>query len=304
MDGSNPIYFEKPNCPPLIFEIMESIFKVNPKDRPTFAVLKVKLMDILTILKGGPANANKIPFKQSTGDDQITKMSNQLLKLDLRMGSASHQKLVEQLKEKGLINTPAVERVMRAVDRGDYANKNPYINSPASIGCNVNTSAPHMHAIMLELVAEKLKSGCKGLDVGSGSGYITTCMALLAGPTGKIIGIEHMTDLVFQSTDNVKKTYPELISSGVIKFVVGDGRRGYAKEGPYDVIHIGAATPEFHQHLIDQLREGGRIVTAYGPPGGSQHLVVADKIGGKLKITKKMGVIFAPLTSQTEQLSK
>ena len=65
------------------------------------------------------------------------------------------------------------------------------------------------------------------------------------GEQGKAVGIEHIGELVKESTANVKKAAltSGLLERGVLKFVVGDGRQGLAEEGPYDAIHVGAAAP-------------------------------------------------------------
>lgn len=73
---------------------------------------------------------------------------------------------------------------MLAVDRGNYSKSNPYMDAPQGIGFGVTISAPHMHAHALELLKDQLTEGERALDVGSGSGYLTACMALMVGETG------------------------------------------------------------------------------------------------------------------------
>ena len=91
------------------------------------------------------------------------------------------------------------------------------------------------------------------MDVGSGSGYLTVCFAKMVGPTGKVVGIDHIKELVNWSESNVKKNNGDLLASGQIKLVVGDGRQGYAQDGPYHAIHVGAAAPTLPQALVEQL---------------------------------------------------
>lgn len=54
------------------------------------------------------------------------------------------------------------------------------------------------------------------------------------GPTGKVVGVEHIKELVESSTRNVKKSHPEWIENGQVELVEGDGRLGYPNEAPYD----------------------------------------------------------------------
>ena len=102
----------------------------------------------------------------------------------------------------------------------------------------------------MELLQKQLKDGNKVLDVGSGSGYLTVCFAKMVSPTGKVIGIDHVKDLVNWSGINVRKNHGDLLDSGHVKLVIGDGRQGYANDGPYDAIHVGAAAPTLPQPVM------------------------------------------------------
>ena len=91
----------------------------------------------------------------------------------------------------------------------------------------------------------------KALDVGSGSGYLTACMAYMVGPTGKVVGIEHAPDLVEASRRNVEKIDPSYISSGRVRFMEADGRNGCPEEAPFDCIHVGAASDDMPTEVIE-----------------------------------------------------
>ena len=78
------------------------------------------------------------------------------------------RRLNKPVKNYGIIKSPEVEKAMRAVDRGNYCTRSPYVDSPQGIGFDVTISAPHMHAHALEILKNHLKEGNKVLDVGSG----------------------------------------------------------------------------------------------------------------------------------------
>lgn len=65
----------------------------------------------------------------------------------------------------------------------------------------------------MELLKDQLIEGERALDIGSGSGYLTACMAIMLGNNGKAVGIDHIPELVEKSVENVKKDNPELLNS-------------------------------------------------------------------------------------------
>jgi len=65
----------------------------------------------------------------------------------------------------------------------------------------------------LELLKDQLVEGERALDIGSGSGYLTACMAIMLGENGKAVGIDHIPELVEKSIENVRKDNPDLLNS-------------------------------------------------------------------------------------------
>eukprot|EP00850_Spirogloea_muscicola_P009021 SM000049S16792 [mRNA] locus=s49:671225:673023:- [translate_table: standard] len=233
--------------------------------------------------------------------------------------------------ENGIVSSARVAATMRQVDRADFVQPGggAYEDSPQLIGAasvaasellvllqppplrppadgagyNATISAPHMHGYCLSLLADHLQPGMRVLDVGSGSGYLTAIMALLVGEKGRVVGVEHIPELVERSLKAISKGKAgQLLENGSLTIHLADGRLGHAQDGPYHAIHVGAAAAELPQELVDQLRPGGRMVV----PVGSifQDLEVVDKEpDGTVRRHSAMGVRYVPLTARDRQLA-
>lgn len=220
-------------------------------------------------------------------------------------GSISKNKaLVEQLQHYGIVKSNKVVEVMETIDRGLFVPEgNPaYMDTPLPVGYNATISAPHMHATCLELLEDHLQPGMRALDVGSGSGYLTACFAMMVGPEGHAVGVEHIPELVAQSVENIKRSAASaLLDRGSLSIHVADGRLGWPELAPYDAIHVGAAAPEIPKPLVDQLKPGGRMVIPVGK--FLQDLEVVDKkLDGSVSVHTVTSVRYVPLTSREEQL--
>ncbi|XP_029674573.1 protein-L-isoaspartate(D-aspartate) O-methyltransferase-like isoform X3 [Formica exsecta] len=217
---------------------------------------------------------------------------------------------VERLfTDAGILATDRAEAAMLTVDRAKYCHESdPYLDRPRRIGYNVTISAPHMHAYALSILSDQLFDGAKALDVGSGSGYLSACMAYMVGSNGRVIGIEHIPELIEISTRNVREDNPHFLKENRIKFIVGDGRLGHAADGPYNAIHVGAAADTLPQevNLINQLAPGGRLICPVVAIEGFQRfqdLLQVDKnTDGTITKKKLMQVSYVPLTDPTTQL--
>ncbi|KAG5230246.1 protein-L-isoaspartate O-methyltransferase [Salix suchowensis] len=212
--------------------------------------------------------------------------------------------MVENLQHYEIISSKKVAEVMETVDRALFVPDGTpaYDDSPMAIGYNATISAPHMHATCLQLLEEYLKPGMHALDVGSGTGYLTACFALMVGPQGRAVGVEHIPELADSSLKNIEKSAAApLLKEGSLSIHVGDGRQGWPEFAPYDAIHVGAAAPEIPQPLLDQLKPGGRMVIPVGKI--SQDLKVVDKKeDGSVTVRTEISVRYVPLTSRDAQL--
>eukprot|EP00037_Helgoeca_nana_P013979 m.129565 g.129565 ORF g.129565 m.129565 type:complete len:226 (+) comp22329_c0_seq2:461-1138(+) len=220
-----------------------------------------------------------------------------------RSHGRTNAELVANLERNELFKSPRVREAMMATDRGHFVPRsgNPYADAPQLIGHGATISAPHMHAECLEILKDHLVPGTSALDIGSGSGYLCAAFAHMVGPTGKVVGVEHIEELVHDSIGNLNALDPSLIASGRVKLVAGDGRAGYPAGAPFNAIHVGAAAPETPQTLLDQLAPGGRMVVPVGPAHDVQYLEQFDKdADGVVHNTTLMGVRYVPLSDRSK----
>jgi len=213
-----------------------------------------------------------------------------------RARANAHKDFVDSLVSYGVINSKRVEEVLRKVDRANYTppGVDPYEDSPQTLGYGQTISAPHMHAMCLELVEDRIKPGAHVLDVGSGSGYLTAAFGLMVGDQGKVMGIDVVEPLVAFGKENIEKDQPELLKKGIIEVKVSDGWKGYPDYAPYDVIHVGAAAATMPEELVKQLAPGGIMVIPVGKE--MQYLMKVEKdASGKAHESVITGVRYVPL---------
>lgn len=191
----------------------------------------------------------------------------------------SNSALIDNLCQSGIIQSYAVSSAMKMVDRKNYVQCNPYLDSPQDIGCKQTISAPHMHAYAMEsLLPALLKPDAKVLDVGCGSGYLLAVMARL-NPQATVYGIDCVPDLVTLAVSNIAKEDKDLLENGRVIVQYGDGWDDFSVSGipltaSFDAIHVGAAAPTIPFALLKQLKLHGRMVIPIGPESGQELIQV------------------------------
>lgn len=162
-----------------------------------------------------------------------------------------------------------------------------YEDRALSIGYGQTISQPYMVGVMLELL--DVHPGHSVLEVGAGSGYQA---AVLAELSQDVVVMEIVEPLAHHCEHALARAGYERV-----KVVVGDGTLGYAERAPFDRIIVAAACPEVPEPLVEQLKEGGRIVAPVGRRD-VQQCVVGVKRGGELEITRTIGCVFVPLVGE------
>lgn len=198
-----------------------------------------------------------------------------------------------QLRPRG-IDDPRVLRAMAKVPREKFVAKeletNAYEDRPLPIGFGQTISQPYIVAFMTQ--AMKPKSTDRVLEIGTGSGYQA---AVLGELVAQVYTIEIVRPLAQRAATVLNALgYKNVLVKG------GDGYKGWPEYAPFDAIIVTAAPDHVPQPLIDQLKEGGRMIIPVGKTF-AQELQVLEKRGGAIKQTAAIPVKFVPLTRDPEK---
>ncbi|MCF7885646.1 MAG: protein-L-isoaspartate(D-aspartate) O-methyltransferase, partial [Candidatus Marinimicrobia bacterium] len=180
---------------------------------------------------------------------------------------------------------------MQAIDRADFVDTEykdlAYADRPLPIGHNQTISQPYIVGFMTEKL--DIKNGHKVLEVGSGCGYQTAILCKLAK---QIYAIDIVEELVEKARKNL-----EQLDLDNYEFKCADGRQGWQDKAPFDRILVAAASSDYPQELIDQLKIGGKMIIPYGH-GFSQNLILVTKTESEIKKEKILSVRFVPLVKK------
>ncbi len=151
------------------------------------------------------------------------------------------------------------------------------------------TFGPALHPGRVDAIRRMgIKRGDRVLEVGTGSGYVTTLLSLLCA---EVYSVERHAQLAASAESTLHR-----LGYRNVKIRVGDGSQGWPEYAPFDAILVSAATPEMPPALFAQLREGGRMVVPVGPPS-SQELQLIRKDSGQPEVKVLEGCRFVPLVS-------
>lgn len=264
-----------------------------------------EVISVMLKLPGLSSSDNLSPISPGPVFEEALKIEPTVVMLKSQSNSKEQVELVRNLVEDGIDMSTKIISVLESTDRKLFMplESKPYEDRPQRIGYSTTISAPHMHAHTLKWLEKYLKPGLKVLDVGCGSGYLTLCLAKMIG-TGCVYGLDHIEELINQAIENINNSNPELVNgNGIsIRMIHGDGRYGLPDFAPFDVIHIGASTPEIPRNLLEQLSIGGILMAPVGPISSGQRITIVEKdTNGNLHYSSHLSVCYAPLTDREKQ---
>jgi len=181
------------------------------------------------------------------------------------------RKLIEDIRSHGIEDLEILQlfdQVPRHIFLPEGVSPRAYEDAPIPIGYQQTASQPSLQAYYLTLLQPSKDE--KVLEIGTGSGYLTALLALMAD---RVYSVERVREL----SQRARKALDALALQNVA-LMVGDGTIGWRKYAPFDVLVVSAASPSIPPALLDQLADGGRMLIPVGSRD-AQDLVLVRKDG-------------------------
>ena len=207
------------------------------------------------------------------------------------MTTKRHNMVVSQLADRGIANRDVLD-AMRTVPRHAFVphalEEQAYADWPLPIGCDQTISQPFIVAYMTETLHVKKRD--KVLEIGTGSGYQAAVLAHM--------GIDvYSIEIIPKLGERAVSTLAGL--GYLVHCRIADGYLGWPAHAPFDGIIVTAAPPRIPEPLVQQLKEGGRMVIPVGRV--EQTLGVYRKQGDRLVGRQTLPVRFVPMTGSAQR---
>lgn len=196
----------------------------------------------------------------------------------------------EQLTSPGRdISDERVLSAMATVPRHEFVPEaykhQAYEDHPLPIGFGQTISQPFVVAFMSEQL-RPLETN-RVLEIGTGSGYQAAVLSSLVKDVYSVEIIEALGD-------RARETLQRLGYDNV-HVRIGDGFEGWPEFAPFDLIIVTCAPEQVPDPLVEQLKEGGRMIIPVGTEG-SQFLYVLEKRSDRVERKAVLPVRFVPMT--------
>jgi protein-L-isoaspartate(D-aspartate) O-methyltransferase len=207
--------------------------------------------------------------------------------------AAARNKMVQvHLVERG-IKDPRVLDAFRTVPRHSFllpgSTRLAYEDESIPIGEGQTITPPYDVAFMTEVLAPKPTD--KVFEVGTGSGYQAAILSRLVRDVYSVEIKKPLGERAAQVLKNLGYTN--------VHTRVGDGYAGWPEEAPFDAIIVTCSPQNVPEPLIEQLKEGGRMVIPLGDRY-NQTVWLMVKHDGKLVKQALKPTLFVPMTGKAQ----
>ena len=232
----------------------------------------------VAILASGVMELAVVPMTALAQSDSFVALRSQMVEM--------------QIRARG-VEEPSVIRAMGEVPRHLFipqsAREWAYADSPVRIGSGQTISQPYIVALMTSLL--DLDGDEKILEIGTGSGY-------QAGVLSRLVDEVYTIEIRRVLAEEAEQILADLGYTNV-HVIVGDGYRGLPEEQPFDGIIVTAAAERIPQPLIDQLKDGGKLVIPVGDY--LQDLIVLTKTPDGVERQTVSPVRFVRMIGEVEE---
>ena len=202
----------------------------------------------------------------------------------------------DQLRSPGRdIRNPLVLEALAQVPRHAFVppecRAEAYADHPLPIGFEQTISQPYIVAFMTEAIDPR--PGDRVLEVGTGSGYQTAVLA-------RLVAEVHTLEIVPALARSAAATFRTLGLRN-IEVHEADGSLGWPAAAPFDAIVVTCAPRIVPMALVEQLRDGGRLVVPVGNVSEGQELVLIRRTGARTVSRRLLAVRFVPMTGECAQ---
>jgi len=177
----------------------------------------------------------------------------------------------------------AIRKIPRHLFLEEALSDRAYDDSALPIGEKQTISQPYIVALMTQALA--LQATEKVLEIGTGSGYQTAILAELAA---RVYSIERVKSLALKARERLDR-----LGYRNVAVRNSDGTYGWGEAAPFDAILVAAGSPSIPSMLVEQLREGGRLVIPVGDRN-AQVLQLGVKQRGQLVLSCLTDCTFVP----------
>lgn len=206
---------------------------------------------------------------------------------------ASREQMVKEVIAREGITHPGVQEAFRSVPRHLFVRDNlkryAYFDQSLPIGHSQTITPPFVVAYMTQTLDPQPTD--RVLEIGTGSGFQA---AILSRLVKEVYSIEIVDELAQEATARLQKL-------GITNVYTksGDGYLGWPDKAPFDKIIVTCSPEKVPQPLIDQLKDGGKLIVPLGERY-QQTFYLFEKEHGELKQTKLIPTLFVPMTGVSE----
>ncbi len=195
------------------------------------------------------------------------------------------------------IKDPRVIQSMRDTPRHEFVPRKSidlaYFDMSLPIGEHQTITSPMLVAYMTEQLEPQPDD--RVLEIGTGSGYQAAVLSPLVKEVYSIEIVESLGKHAQQTLKRLKYTN--------VTVKIGDGYLGWPEKAPFDKIIVTCSPEKVPQPLIDQLREGGRMIIPVGERY-QQVFHLLKKQNGDLTNEALRPTLFVPMTGKAEESRK